>query len=72
MCHVATVADAASGGAYDYFYLQGIPYSYTYELSPSGGYGLSGFNIDPAYIPSISEELYRSLWAFTDLTLVWP
>ncbi|XP_052788154.1 zinc carboxypeptidase-like [Mya arenaria] len=54
---------AASGGSYDYFYVQGIPYSYCYELSPKTG-GVESFIVNPAYIPDVSDELFRSLWAF--------
>ena len=56
-------ADAASGGAYDYFYDLGIPYSYTYELRPQYG-TTDGFIIDQSNIPTAATELFASLWAF--------
>ncbi|XP_060553711.1 carboxypeptidase O-like [Ruditapes philippinarum] len=54
---------AASGGAYDYFYLEGVPYAYTYELRPQSGTS-NGFVISPSNIPTAAEELFISLWAF--------
>ncbi|KAH3860114.1 hypothetical protein DPMN_023005 [Dreissena polymorpha] len=57
---------SASGGAYDYFKLQGVKYAYTYELSPSSSTG-NGFVLSATHIPAVSEELFMSLWAFVDI-----
>ncbi|XP_045185140.2 zinc carboxypeptidase-like [Mercenaria mercenaria] len=57
----------ASGGAYDYFYTQDIPYSYTYELRPKSGTS-NGFVLPASEIPLAADELFISLWAFSNIT----
>lgn len=57
------ISDAASGGAYDYFYLNGVPYSYTYELRPSSSTS-NGFVLPASEIPNGTQEVFVSLLAF--------
>lgn len=59
------ILDAASGGAYDYFYMNGVPYSYTYELRPSSSTS-NGFVLPASEIPAGTNEVFVSLLAFVE------
>lgn len=61
------VLDTASGTSSDYFFLQNVNYTYTYELSPTSS--TPGFALGPEFIPDVSEEVFVSLAAFADLNL---
>lgn len=58
--------DAASGGAFDYFKLNGVKYCYVYELRPSSGSGTDGFILPASQIDPSIRETFASFYSFAD------
>ena len=62
---IIILSDAASGGAFDYFKLNGVKYSYVYELRPKtaaqGGFELGERSIDPSI-----RETFASFHSFAE------
>lgn len=58
--------DAASGGAFDYFKLNGVKYSYVYELRPSSGSGTDGFILPASQIDPSIWETFASFFSFAE------
>lgn len=59
-------SDAASGGAFDYFKLNGVKYCYVYELRPSSGSGTDGFILPASQIDPSIWETFASFFSFAD------
>lgn len=64
--HGPEILYAASGGAFDYFKLNGVKYCYVYELRPSSGSGTDGFILPASQIDPSIRETFASFFSFAD------
>ncbi|XP_061180741.1 carboxypeptidase A2-like [Saccostrea echinata] len=64
--HGPEILYAASGGAFDYFKLNGVKYAYVYELRPASGSGTDGFILPASQIDPSIRETFASFYSFAD------